>query len=248
MDRDLVSRIAHTDHPVGAPVSDARVRSLAASAAAGRAGAVLDLGCGSGEWLLEILSVSTDLSGTGVDLHLHPDLGAKAQARGVADRVGWVEADAATWHGDPADLVVCVGASHAFGGLGGTLDALTTHLRPGGRALLGDAIWETAPSAAAQTELGAGPQDFPDLPGFVEQVEAHGFEIGAAHTSTLAEWDDYEWAWTGALTRWALDQPSGSADREEALAVARSHRRGWLAGYRGQLGFVTAVLHDTRPH
>jgi hypothetical protein len=28
------------------------------------------------------------------------------------------------------------------------------------------------------------------------------------------------------------------------LQLARDHRRGWLEGYRGQLGFVTVVLHD----
>ena len=35
-------------------------------------------------------------------------------------------------------------------------------------------------------------------------------------------------------------------DRAQALDAARSHRRDWVEGYRGELGFVTAVLHDTR--
>ena len=28
------------------------------------------------------------------------------------------------------------------------------------------------------------------------------------------------------------------------LGTARTHRREWVEGYRGELGFVTAVLHD----
>ena len=35
-------------------------------------------------------------------------------------------------------------------------------------------------------------------------------------------------------------------EREQVLAAARTHRRDWVEGYRGELGFVTAVLHDTR--
>ncbi|MGB7820052.1 MAG: class I SAM-dependent methyltransferase [Ornithinibacter sp.] len=246
MDRHEISRIAHTNHPVAAPISTARLRALVQRATHGVRGRVLDVGCGSGEWLLEILTTAPRLVGTGVDLHPHPDLAAKSSAAGVADRVTWVEADAATWHDGEFDLVVCVGASHAFGGLEDTLRAVRDRLRPGGRCLLGDAVWENPPSPAALAELGAGPDDFTDLPGFADRAMAHGFELGEAHISSLEEWDDYEWSWSGSLTEWALDSPREHPDREQALEVARAHRRGWLGGYRGQLGFVTAVLHDTR--
>ncbi len=246
MDRDEISRIAHRDHPVAAPVSTPRVRALVHSATRGLRGRALDLGCGPGEWLLEVLTATSDLAGTGVDLHLHPELGAKSEARGVGHRATWVQADASTWDGGPFDLVVCIGASHVFGGLDGTLAAVRDRVRPGGRCLVGDAIWERPPSASTRAELGAGPDDFPDLPGFVERAEAHGFELGRAHVSTLEEWDDYEWSWTGSLTEWALTSPQGDPARGEALDIARAHRRGWLTGYRGELGFVTAVLHDTR--
>ncbi|MGZ4508677.1 MAG: hypothetical protein ACXVX0_15645, partial [Blastococcus sp.] len=66
-------------------------------------------------------------------------------------------------------------------------------------------------------------------------------EPGFGHVSTAAEWDDYEWSWTGSLATWALTE---AADRAGALEAARTHRRQWLEGYRGQLGFVTLVLHD----
>jgi hypothetical protein len=70
--------------------------------------------------------------------------------------------------------------------------------------------------------------------------------VGYAHVSSAPEWDDYEWSWTGSLVEWARSDAPSDADREQALTAARTHRRQWVEGYRGELGFVTAVLHDTR--
>lgn len=79
-----------------------------------------------------------------------------------------------------------------------------------------------------------------------EETDAAGYEGGYGHVSSPDECDDYEWSWTGALTEWALTE-AGPQDRGSALAMAGTHREEWLAGYRGQLGFLTLVLRDT-PH
>ena len=42
---------------------------------------------------------------------------------GVTEQVTWANADAATWSGCGYDAVLCIGASHVFGGLSGTLAA-----------------------------------------------------------------------------------------------------------------------------
>ena len=115
-----------------------------------------------------------------------------------------MQADVQSYQGEPADTVLCIGASHAFGGLAPTLDGVRHHLRPGGQVLLGEAIWDQPPTDAAREVLGATTHEFPDLAGLVALVRAHGFEPGYGHVSTLEEWDDYEWSWTGALTEWAL--------------------------------------------
>jgi len=135
-------------------------------------------------------------------------------------------------------------ASHAFGDLPTTLAALRRHLRPGGQVLLGDTFWQAPPAPQALSALDAAADDFPNLTGFVHQVHEASFEPGFGHVSTLAEWDDYEWSWTGSLVDWALNDAATDADREHALAAARKHRQQWLGGYRSVLGFATVVLHD----
>jgi cyclopropane fatty-acyl-phospholipid synthase-like methyltransferase len=124
-------------------------------------GRAVDLGCGEGEWLQELLLAQPGLAGVGID-HMLPDAAAERTAqRGLADRVRWIETDAATWSGGLFDVVLCVGASHAFGRLENMLAAVRRHLRPGGQALVGDTIWEGAPSASALAALEASPDDFP---------------------------------------------------------------------------------------
>jgi len=244
VDRTEVSRIAHRRHPIAAPVAPGRVRELLSWLDPPPGGRAVDLGCGEGEWLQELLVAHEHVSGVGVDLAV-PDTAATAAARrGLAQRVRFEQADAATWSDGLFDAVLCVGASHAFGGLDPTLTAMRTHLRPGGQAVFGDGIWEVEPSGAAQAALEAGPDEFPDLAQMVVRVRQHGYEPTFAHVSTLEEWDDYEWSWTGSLVRWALHEASTEDDRQQALTAAREHRDGWLVGYRGQLGFCTLVLHD----
>lgn len=246
VDRSELSALAHRHHPIAAPVSAVNLATLVGRLVPVEGASVLDLGCGHGQWLLEVLAQHRTAAGVGVDLHLPAEVGAGAARQGLEDRVTWREQDARTWAGEPADVVLCIGASHAFGGLDRTLAACRRHLRPGGQVLLGDGFWEAPPSPLAQEVLDARPEDLPDLAGFLQRVARHGFEPGYGHVSSPEEWDDYEWSWTGSLAAWALHAAPSEEARQQALPVAREHRDGWVAGYRGELGFVTAVLHDTR--
>ncbi|RAJ70129.1 hypothetical protein K378_01291 [Streptomyces sp. Amel2xB2] len=107
--------------------------------------------------------------------------------------------------------------------------------------LVGEGFWECAPSPAAPAGLGASAGEFDDLATTVDRVTADGWTPVHAHVSTPGEWDDYEWSWTGSLSRWALDNPQ-HPDSADALEAAAAHRQGWLRGYRGTLGFVTLLL------
>jgi SAM-dependent methyltransferase len=245
MDRAQASAIAHRWHPIAAPLSEESVRQLIRRLGVPDHGRVLDLGCGFGEWLLGAIGPMPTATGVGVDSSeaALDQARWRTERRVLSGRVTFEQADAAAWSGGAFDRVICVGASHAFGGLGPTLTALRTHLRPGGRVLLGDGFWENGPSAAALEALDTTPDELPTLGAVMAEAARHGFEPVHGHISTTAEWDDYEWSWTGALTQWALTE-ADDGDRATALQLARDHRQQWLEGYRGQLGFVTVVLYD----
>jgi SAM-dependent methyltransferase len=240
--RHEISHLAHRHHPVAAPLSAASVSRLLDRLDPPAGGRVLDLGCGSGQWLRELLGRRADITAVGVDLH--PATDPAAFATDLGGRAVIEVGDASTWQGGPFDAVIAVGVSHVFGGPGGTLDAVRGHLAPGGRVLFGDAIWDTPPTEAALRALEATAEEFPDLSGLTRLTREHGYESAHGHVSSLEEWDEYEWSWTGSLTDWALAPGRDAADREQALAAAADHRDAWLDGYRGVLGFVTLVLVD----
>jgi SAM-dependent methyltransferase len=245
MDRDLISAVAHRWHPIAAPVSTTSVSTLIDRAGIRGGDRVLDLGCGQGAWLVTLLEQHPGATGIGVDRSAAALAVARAAASGdVADRVEWVEADAAAWRGGRFDVVLCVGATHAFGGLAGTLAAMREHLVPGGRVLLGAPTWDAPPSSAALDALDVRADDFTTSSGLIAAARDQEFEPSYGHISTMDEWDEYEWSWTGSLTQWALTGAATSEQRTEALGVAAEHRTAWLDGYRGQLGFTTVILHD----
>ncbi|NIH87812.1 methyltransferase [Amycolatopsis granulosa] len=230
MNRDLISRLAHADHPVAAPLGDEAVARLLARALPRGDERILDLGCGGGEWLLRALELRPQARGEGVDLSEVALEHARREAarRGLADRLALHHLDAAEFTGPPADLVLCVGSTHAFGGLLPALAAARKLLTPGGRVIVGDGYWEQEPSAEAVELLG----DLADLPATVDMVTGDGWVPIYGHLSTRHELDDYEWNWSGSLAERAPDQ----------LATASEHRDEWLRGYRHCFGFLTLVL------
>ena len=243
MNRDQISRLAHADHPLASPLDDDSVRRLLESAIARDDARLLDLGCGSAEWLLRALISWPGLRAEGVDLSIPALTHARAEATRLAvqDRLVLHQQDAVEFASPhPFDLVLSAGSAHAFGGLLPTLAAARSHLTPGGRVLIGDGFWERTPSPEAIEMLG----DFDDLATTMDAVIADGWTPVDGHVSTRSELDDYEWAWTGSLASWALDHPD-HPDHDQALEAATTHRAEWLQVYRDSWGFVTLILRRT---
>ena len=228
--RDDFRRLAHAGLTFNAPLSEERANALVAALPISPGHHVLDLGCGWGELLLRILAAHPATTGTGVDSEREAlDRGVRVAAqRGLHGRVEFVEADAATFT-DAADVVVCVGASHAWGGPEGALTRLRECVTPGGRVLYGEAFWATTPPAAALETVGELPLEEK------LQVAAHAadFRIERDEVSTLAEWDAFE-------TRWRVGLETSGIP--EAAVFAQERRREYEDGYRGAIGFSWLVL------
>jgi hypothetical protein len=58
----------------------------------------------------------------------------------------------------------------------------------------------------------------------------------ALSVASAGEWDAYESGWCRGLEQWLRDNPN-SARAGRVRAAADEHRRNWLRGRRGTLGF-----------
>lgn len=119
------------------PATGAVHRAIA-DAAAPR---ILDLGCGVGWTSIELARAYPHAVVRGVDLDADSVASARKHAAeaGVADRVSFALADAATFDADePFDLVTCFETLHDMGDPVGTLRTARRLLRPGGAVLIGD--------------------------------------------------------------------------------------------------------------
>jgi cyclopropane fatty-acyl-phospholipid synthase-like methyltransferase len=228
--RDEFRRLAHGGLTYNAPLSEERASALVAALPISPGHHVLDLGCGWGELLLRILSVHPATTGTGVDTAKEAlDRGVLAAAqRGLQKRVEFVEADAATFV-DLADVVVCVAASHAWGGVDDAFHWLRECVAPGGRVLYGDGFWASPPTAAALEVIG----ELPRLDELHAAANAAGFRIERDEVSTLAEWDAFETSWRTGLE---------TSPDPEAMAFAAKRQREYEDDYRSAIGFSWLVL------
>lgn len=202
-------------------------------------GDVLDLGCGWGELLLRAVARTPAGRGTGVDsADWALERGRHAATeRGLSHRLTFVSGNAATWSGSAAH-VLCVGASHAWGGSSDALRALGTRVEPGGRLLFGDGCWEQPPTTEAADLFGPEVLTLGNLVG--EAIQA-GWTVLHLSTADQGEWDDFESTWRAGREEWLLAYPSDPRAAEVRSTVENAWRE-YLNVYRRVLGFAYLVL------
>jgi SAM-dependent methyltransferase len=128
-----------------------------------------------------------------------------------------------------ADLVLCVGASHALSEASprqATIEALSELRRlvnPGGRVFFGECFWEHPPTPAELAAVWSGitAEDHDDLATLVERAISAGFRPEWIETASLQEWDDFESSsatlMAGCIPRSrpsARPRPGGHHDRQ----------------------------------
>ncbi|BAC68336.1 SAM-dependent methyltransferase [Streptomyces avermitilis] len=248
-DKDLPPRLTHlTFH---GPLSEARAARIIGRLARAAPSTVLDIGCGWGELMLRTLETVEGATGLGIDLNGQDIARGRenAKARALADRVKFVEESAAGTARGPADLVLCLGASHTLSDAQppqhttAALHALRRLVQPGGRVLLGENFWQRTPTSAELDAMwpGARAEEFHDLAGLVDLAVASGFRPAWIETASSDEWDEFESGYQSDVEEWLAahsDHPLAAETRER---VDR-HRASWLKGYRGVLGLAYLTL------
>lgn len=214
-------------------------------------GTVLDIGCGWGELMLRVLAAAPRARGVGLDLD-EADLArgrANAEARGLTPRVDFRAADATVTALEPADVVLCLGASQALAAdLPTALTALRARVRPGGYVVLGEGFWEREPTPAelAASWPDAAVTDHTDLATLVDTAVAAGFRPSWTETATREEWDDFESGYQSDTEEWLAANPT-HALAAQTRARLDAHRASWLRGYRHTLGIAYLTLTPVSP-
>ena len=199
------------------PLSEARAARLVVRLARNTPMTVLDIGCGWGELMLRILAAAPDATGIGVDTD-QGDLARgrdNARARGLAGRVTFVRESGVGTRRGPADLVLCLGASHALteveppGHTAAALAELRRLVNPGGRVLLGEGFWHRTPTEAELAGMWPGitAGEFGDLAGLVDLAVGAGFRPAWIETATVEEWEDFESGYQCDEEEWLAAHP-----------------------------------------
>lgn len=242
--------IAHAGRALLGPLGVQSAALLLEAAASGLARAdverarVLDIGCGKGELLVRAM-LRLDARGLGVD----PNAAFLAEARTRADAAG-VGADLALVPSvfepllagpRPHELVICTGATHAFGDYLPALAAIARLLAPGGRALVGVGYWRQPPAPEYLASFGGRADEMLPLADTLAAARAAGWRVLARHESTRDEWDAYEQGYAAGMRAWVAAHPHDP----DAPAFGR-RAESWAGGYerwgRDTMGFVTLVL------
>jgi cyclopropane fatty-acyl-phospholipid synthase-like methyltransferase len=222
------------------PLSEMHADLLIEQLAVGPDSSVLDLGCGWGELLSRVVENARDTNCTGTGVDTDRELLERGRTaiseRGLDRQVALVEAPAQEWSA-PADRIICIGASHAWGGTGQALASLAQLLNPGGRLLFGDGCWERPPTAAAASIF----EEVMPLPEIIACVQAENWRTLHLSTAGQREWDIFESRWRLGTEEWLLANPD--AGEASALRQQLDERLAeYIGTYRGVLGFCYLVL------
>jgi SAM-dependent methyltransferase len=225
-----------------APLSGRRADSIALALSANGPNTILDIGCGWGELLLRTVAASAGARGHGIDNDgkLISRARANAETRGLSSLVTF-EVGAAETVRATADVVICVGADHAFGSQQDALSRLYDLTVPGGRLLFGSGYWQSPPTPDQAASVGLSPDSLLELAGLVDLAVAEGFQPTYIQTANGDEWEEFESGFLADREEWLVDH-SDHPDAKRLRAASDKHRSEWLRGYGAVLGFAYLTL------
>ena len=244
MDRWKYFTIGHKNHLFCNPLSEAKVDELIGLLDLSEDAHVLDMACGKGEILRRIIH-RWSCRGVGVEISAEwaAEARSKIVASNLADSVKIVQEDGANYEGtrESLDAALCIGASWIWGGLAGTLEALSRWTRPHGMVVVGEPFWINEPSKEHLKAAELERSSFGTHAQNAETGTKLGLHLLHALVSSHDEWDRYEGYQWYAMEKYALDNPD-DPDIGELLSRMRKFRDIYLTWGRDGLGWAVYLF------
>jgi SAM-dependent methyltransferase len=221
--------IAHRDHTLLSPIHGERLDRLIEMLALQPGDRVLDVGCGKGEMLRRVVE-RFDADGVGVDIN--PRFVAEAERHAIAGpsrgQLEFQNVAARELALQPASLaaMLCMAASHAYGGFRPLLREARRMLCPGGLLLAAEGFWMRPPDPEYLALLEATLDELTTHEGNQTVALEEGFTVRHSEVASVEEWDDYEGRYAAAVERFVAEHP----DDPDASAM-RDRIRRWRDGY-----------------
>jgi len=207
---------------------------------------VIDIGCGKGEFLHRLYE-KYNISGVGVDKspYFIEDCKAGKVKRAADANIEYLLMDGKDYeHSEPFDLACCMGASWIYGGIKGTLEALTEMTRPRGLIVLGEPYWLREPDEEYLRLEDIKRDDFHSHRENVLIGEKCGITCVYTLVSDHMDWDEYETPHWWAVSEYADTHPN-DPDLPEVLEYMRINREKYLKYGRDTMGWCLYVYRKS---
>lgn len=241
MDKNKFSAIAHQNHTFYNPINEKKIDKVIELLALKDNDKVIDIGAGKGEILLRIIERYQSKC-TAIEKYAYftEQLQVNAQSRGISNNIKIITEDANVALerlNDPFDVAICIGSTHALGGLHETLDILRKCVKKGGYVLIGEGYWKQQPSKEYLEALGGAEEsEFRSHSENVMLGEKVGLIPVWSYTTNDDEWDEYEWLYAMSIENYCYENPD-DPDKDAMLQKIRTWKSTYLKWGRDTLGF-----------
>lgn len=233
------SAIAHGDMPIWNPLGMRQLDDAIEQLALPTKATILDVGCGRAHLLFRLVE-TFDARGIGVDSsELAIDAAREALAQSSCSNL--VDLRCEAFHADSfeaaaLDLVVCIGATHAFGDYRTTLHEALRLLTHTGQLLVAEGFWEQDPDPEYVEFLGGKKEDLLDHTGNEALGRELGYDLLWSQVTSRDDWHAYETTYAKNIERHVASHPD-DPEADAMLAKIRRWHNGYLRWGRTTLGF-----------
>lgn len=246
--------VTHRHHAILNPFSEEKLDRLVGLLRLSAGAAVVDIGSGKGELLIR-LAEAYGVSGLGIELSpfFVRDARERSEARDgrfpTGSSVVFREMDGADFVPEAPRsfaLASCLGASWVFGGHGGTLDALSGFVAPGGWVVVGEPFWRREPD---EEYLEASEQSRDSFGTHAENAaagEERGLNLAYTLVGSEDDWDRYEGLQWYAVSEHARSHPD-DPDLPAITERVAHERATYLRWGREALGWAVYMFRQRPP-